>query len=149
MLKKNEKGFTLIELVIVIVVLGILAAFAVSRYTNMAQSARIAAVNGLAGGLRGAVAVVQGQYLITGNIGATGTPVTMLDGTTVAVSIGAAGGIPTGAAAGIGAAIRDYSGFTPTWGAPTLFWPTNGGSATCQASYAPATGIVTVTTTGC
>ena len=60
---KNEKGFTLIELVIVIVVLGILAAFAVSRYTNMAQSARIAAVNGMAGGLRGAVALVQGQYL--------------------------------------------------------------------------------------
>ena len=146
MLKKNEKGFTLIELVVVIVILGILAAFAVSRYTNMAQSARISAVNGLAGGLRGAVAIVQGQYLINGNIAAV--TVTMLDGTVVAVNAGVAGGIPTGAVGGIGNAMRDTSGFNVVYGSPTTYRPTNGGSATCQASYAPATGIVTVTTTG-
>ena len=145
---RNEKGFTLIELVIVIVVLGILAAFAVSRYTNMAQSARIAAVNGMAGGLRGAVALVQGQYLA---LGAGTTPVTMLDGTTVAVSIGAAGGIPTGTAAGIGNAMRDTSGFTINYAVPTAvtFWPTNGGSATCTATYNGTTGAVTTNTTVC
>lgn len=146
MIKKNEKGFTLIELVVVIVILGILAAFAVSRYVNMAQQARISAVNGMAGGLRGAVALVQGQYLA---LGLGTTPVTMLDGTTVAVSTGVTGGIPTGAAAGIGNAMRDYSGFTPTWGATTYFTPTNGGSATCRVAYVAATGIVTATTTGC
>ena len=142
---RNEKGFTLIELVIVIVILGILAAFAVSRYSNMAQSARIAAVNGMAGGLRSAVAVVQGQYLA---VGAGTTPVTMLDGTTVAVSTGAAGGIPTGAAAGIGNAMRDTTGFTIDYTVSTAvtFWPTNGGSATCQAAYNGTTGIVTTPT---
>jgi MSHA pilin protein MshA len=148
MIKKNEKGFTLIELVVVIVVLGILAAFAVSRYTNLAQQARISAVNGMAGGLRGAVALVQGQYLAIGNITATGTPVAMLDGTTVAVSTGAAGGIPTGTAAGIGNAMRDTSGFTINYAVPTAvtFRPTNGGSATCQAVYNGTTGAVTTPT---
>lgn len=148
MLKKNQKGFTLIELVVVIVVLGILAAFAVSRYTRMATDARISAVNGLAGGLRSAVAVVQGQYLVNGST--TATTVAMLDGTSVTVSSGAAGGIPTGAAIGIGNALRDITGFTvTTWGAPTIYrFTTMQTNATCQASYAPATGIVTVTTTG-
>ena len=148
MIKKNEKGFTLIELVVVIVVLGILAAFAVSRYTRMATDARIAAVNGLAGGLRGAVAIVQGQYLING----TGTsPVTMLDTTTVAVSTGAAGGIPTGAAGGIDNAMRDYTGFTftPGAGATAYFTPTNGGNANCRVAYVDATGIATALTSTC
>lgn len=158
MLKKNEKGFTLIELVIVIVVLGILAAFAVSRYANMAQSARIGAVNGIAGGLKGAVALVQGQYISLGNTAAVS--VTMLDGTIVAVTpgAGATGGLPTGAAAGIAAAMRDYTGFTFTAsgaGTPAYFWPTNGGSATCGVAYYPVTigvnpaGSVVATTTTC
>lgn len=147
MLKKNEKGFTLIELVIVIVVLGILAAFAVSRYTTMTSDARVAAVNGLAGGLRGAVALVQGQYLVNGNTAAT--TVTMLDSTVVTVSSGAAGGIPVGTALGIGNAMRDTTGFTINYTVPTAvtYRPTNGGSATCQASYNGTTGIVTVTAT--
>ncbi len=147
MLKRNEKGFTLIELVVVIVILGILAAFAVSRYVNMAQRARIAAVNGLAGGVRGAVALVQGQYLA---LGAGTTPITMLDGTTVAVSVGAAGGIPTGVAGGIDNAMRDYTGFTFTAGAVTAYFtPTNGGSATCRVEYTAATGVVVAQTGGC
>ena len=149
MLKNNEKGFTLIELVIVIVVLGILAAFAVSRYTRMATDARIAAVNGLAGGLRGAVAVVQGQYLVNGNTAAI--TVTMLDTTVVAVSSGAAGGIPTGAAGGIDNALRDFTGFTftPGAGATAYFTPTNGGNANCRVAYVDATGVVTALTSAC
>lgn len=151
MLNKNEKGFTLIELIVVIVVLGILAAAAYSRYTSMASDARVAAVNGLAGGLRGAVALVQGQYLATG---AGTSPVTMLDGTTVAVSTGSAGGIPTGTAAGIGNALRDTTGFVINYTVPTAvtYRPTAMALvATCQASYNGTTGIVTVTasTAGC
>ncbi|WDT77130.1 MAG: prepilin-type N-terminal cleavage/methylation domain-containing protein [Candidatus Manganitrophus sp.] len=144
---KNEKGFTLVELVLVIVVLGLLAAFAVPKFINITSNARTASVNGFAGGLRAAVAVVKAQYMVAG----TGTsPVTMADGTTVAVGVaGAAAGVPTGAAAGIGAAMNDMSGFTATYGAPSTFQPTNGGSATCQVSYDATNGSVTVTTTGC
>lgn len=158
MLKNNEKGFTLIELVIVIVVLGILAAFAVSRYANLAQSARIGAVNGIAGGLKGAVALVQGQYIALGNTAAVS--VTMLDGTIVAVTAGAGatGGLPTGAVGGIAAAMRDYTGFNFTAsgaGTPAYFTPTNGGGANCRAAYYPVTiapnpaGSVVALTTGC
>lgn len=147
----NEQGFTLIELIVVIVVLGILAAFAYSRYTTVARDARISAVNGLAGGLRSAVALVQGQYLISGT-----NPVTMYDTTTVAVgTVGAAAGVPTGAAAGIGNALRDASiavagsGWTVTYGSPTTYRPTPPNVATCQASYDPTTGNVTTTIAGC
>ncbi|MDC4228070.1 MAG: prepilin-type N-terminal cleavage/methylation domain-containing protein [Candidatus Manganitrophus sp.] len=143
---KNEKGFTLVELVIVIVVLGLLAAFAVPKFISVTAAARTASVNGFAGGLRAAVAVVRSQYMVTGQ---TTSPVTMADGSTVAVgTLGAAAGVPTGAAAGIGAAMNDMSGFTVVYGATTTFTP-SGGGATCQVSYNGATGAVTTTTTNC
>ncbi|MBI5043778.1 MAG: prepilin-type N-terminal cleavage/methylation domain-containing protein [Nitrospirae bacterium] len=149
---KNEKGFTLIELIVVIVVLGILAAFAYSRYTTAVRDARISAVNGVAGGLRSAVALVQGQYLITGT-----NPVTMYDTTTVAVgTVGAAAGVPTGAVAGIGNAMRQDlsvagSGWTVAYvaGGISTFRPTPPNLATCQAAYTDTNGNVTTATGGC
>lgn len=143
----KQKGFTLVELVVVIVILGILAATALPRFINLTNDARIAAVNGMAGGLRSAVAVIQARYMATGNM--TATTVTTADGTTVTVNAGT--GIPEGTAGGIGAALQSTEGFTVDYTSPTAvtFRPTNGGSATCQASYNGTTGAVTVTTTGC
>lgn len=141
---KTQKGFTLIELVVVIVVLGILAAFAIPRYVNVAREARISAVTGIGGGLRSAVALAKAKYLTVGNLAAVTVD---MDGTLVTCAAGT--GIPTGAAGGIGAAIQDTSGFTVVYGAVTTFRPTNGGSATCQASYTAATGAVVVDPSGC
>jgi MSHA pilin protein MshA len=62
---KLQKGFTLIELVIVIVILGLLAATALPRFSNLTQSARVATLNGLAGGLRGGISIAHATQLVT------------------------------------------------------------------------------------
>lgn len=60
MVKASQHGFTLIELVVVIVILGILAAFAVPRFMGLETEARVATVNSLAGSIRSAAAMAHG-----------------------------------------------------------------------------------------
>jgi len=145
-MKTMQKGFTLVELVVVIVILGILAATALPRFVDLTGDARVSAVNGMAGGLRSAVALVQARYMATGNM--TATSVTVVGST---VTVNAATGIPVGTSAGIGAALQSTEGFTVDYTAPAAvtFQPTNGGAATCQAAYNGTTGVVTVTVSGC
>jgi MSHA pilin protein MshA len=147
----KQQGFTLVELVVVIVILGVLAATALPRFINVTNDARIAAVNGIAGGLRSSVGAIQARYFATGTL--TATTVTTADATSVAVNAGT--GIPTGVVGGIAAAMGCESatacnGVTLDLTSPTATtWRPSGGSATCQAAYNGTTGVVTVTTSGC
>lgn len=55
--RRNERGFTLIELVIIIVILGILAAVAIPKYQDMSSEAKKAACKGALGGLRSGITI--------------------------------------------------------------------------------------------
>ena len=54
---KNNQGFTMIELIVVIVIIGILAAIAVPRYLDLREQAQRAAWHGMVGSIRAAASL--------------------------------------------------------------------------------------------
>ena len=86
---KNENGFTLIELVVVIVILGILAATALPKFIDLKGDAQTAAVQGVAGALGSAAAINYGARTITTS---KGVAVASCDGLASAMQ----GGLPAG-----------------------------------------------------
>ena len=65
-LKKDEKGFTLVEVIAVLVILGILAAVAVPKFFDMQTTAREKALEGAVGELNGQVALAFAQNALNG-----------------------------------------------------------------------------------
>ena len=72
----NSKGFTLIELIIVIVVLGILAVTAAPKFLNVQKDAQAGALEGLNAALLGASEIVYAKALIEGTQGSADTTLT-------------------------------------------------------------------------
>ncbi|MFQ5861920.1 MAG: type IV pilin protein [Candidatus Brocadiales bacterium] len=63
-LKREKKGFTLIELIMVIVILGIVAAVAVPKFLSLKTSATEGVVRGVHAALLGTIVQLQAQYLL-------------------------------------------------------------------------------------
>ncbi|QYJ78469.1 pilus assembly FimT family protein [Shewanella acanthi] len=102
-MKSKIKGFSLIELVIVIVILGLLAATAIPRFLNVTDDAEDASVDGVAGGLSTAVSFVRSQWEVDGRQNST----VILDGSSV--SLDPRFGFPTGIGATDATAMSDAS----------------------------------------
>jgi MSHA pilin protein MshA len=100
----KQQGFTLIELVMVIVILGILAAVALPKFVDLGKDARIATVNGAKGSLNSFSAMIHAKYLVTSPL-PTSVPA---EGVTVNI----VNGYPEAAAAlgdGAGMSSTDYT----------------------------------------
>lgn len=131
-MKNRQTGFTLIELIMVIVILGVLAAVAIPKFTNLSADANTAAVQSVAGSLGAAAAT---NYAIRSAKSTNGVAITSC---ATAVNTLQGGALPTGS--GGTYAISDASSAS---GATVI---AANATATCTLTFTPTSGTAVTAT---
>lgn len=124
-MKRNDKGFTMIELILVISLLGILAVVALPRFFNMSTQARQSARDGIVGSVRSGIALWRANDLVTGGPG--NYPATL-------------DGVANGACASCFTTVLDQGITDGRWTKAGLVYTYNDGTGTTDYTYNPATG---------
>ncbi|MBV7317385.1 type II secretion system protein [Shewanella sp. NIFS-20-20] len=164
---QQQKGFTLIELVVVIIILGILAVTAAPKFINLQSDARASALQGLKGAIQGANSLIYSKASLEGVQGkSVATDVNIGTGATVTNVSTIFGYMDASQAAitsGTDISTADWT-FTPdnAVGTPLVIVqqgsPDNGGANVaaelqCRVTYAAATAtslpVITVIKSGC
>ncbi|TCS41643.1 prepilin-type N-terminal cleavage/methylation domain-containing protein [Reinekea marinisedimentorum] len=126
---KKQAGFTLIELIMVIVILGILSAFALPRFADLGSEAREATLEGGIAAVRSSAAIAHATALAQDIDYSTGTATVDLDGATgLGLSTGGYPDADSSLTSGIGLAAQlsdDFTIGTPASGVVVIQLQTN------------------------
>lgn len=143
---KRNAGFTLIELVIVIVILGILAVTAAPKFLNLQDDANKAAADGVRAAVASSAQIVYSRAVVSGVDTAPSSSVKLADGNSVLVAYG----YPQAVSGGIGNAVQIDGTWTGAVSSAPGSYVYSDSKGKCVVTYTQATsaaGIVTAPTT--
>jgi MSHA pilin protein MshA len=130
---REARGFTLIELTVVITILGILAAFAIPKFVALDQQARLATITGLGGSVKSAAALARSLSMATSN-----TVSVQMEGSAVTLLNNYPDATATGIALAVNTSVSDFTFVAGSGTATAAVWTKVGAPATCTVSYTAA-----------